>query len=838
MATPAYIAIFHQNTPLAGPVSLHDHEGEEGKKSCTPVLELAHRVWTVKDYWEYCIHYYSRAHDDFSVTIPLTSMAPQLYQFFCHQTFLPKAELYLYKFNKKQRKELEYFRVTMEHVLISGLKLISPNIKTPGFERYDPMLKLSFRFQRITWLYTKGYIIHTDEWDQAFDPGEMRDFSNKDDSMHEAPAALPPLKINPRVLKITEPEQGLELGKPFETKLDSLLSRQPSNKNERLVWLSLWSKYKGKVCEMHLAEDAKVDDKGNAVIRSSRLPENPDWKNDPNKSPNEPVEYYWRAESKYMDGYFEGEKVKWPKKKKVPKIPLFVDCHMHTNPPKGAPLPTIWAQHPLLKARRPDWDKMKTWGWNTLMEIFKHDLPDFAEKNTEQLGAMVMDQSAKVLQDASLNDYLVEPEERKRILVNMPIDIEMAHYWGYEGRPVYEQNEKGGMGYWRYEGKGEKDRKWKKISRDQVNKIITFKNQIKSINIIFLKNKYSFLSFFPFDPRHWLGNLSLESQGLISDVLDSILQWSTKKEKLEKAVSIGFKLYSALGFRPDDYKTCTVISRGSIPQKKTIEAKLPDLSDFYAACESNCIPITCHTSRGGIFAHDFMLYYDYLFGADDADEGKKKEFFYDYYVSPFAWENVLSDYKELHLCLAHFGGEEEWRSEDEADFSWAQKCIDLAMTYPNFYVDISYFIFKSVEMVDCDKVNCSEEGCMYRGRKVPRRPNCPEWYEEIPAKNKLQKALQKYPKLKEKILFGTDWYMISAEEQKYGRYNHYFNRSIAILSEIDKELPAYTMVINPKRFLKLDQIAEKMVQMLGPDFNGLKELITNKMYDDIENYYV
>ncbi|MBN1131323.1 MAG: hypothetical protein JXA71_20220, partial [Chitinispirillaceae bacterium] len=62
MATPAYIAIFHNNKPLPGSLSLHDHRGDEGKQSCTPVLELSHRVWTVKDYREYCIHYYSRAH--------------------------------------------------------------------------------------------------------------------------------------------------------------------------------------------------------------------------------------------------------------------------------------------------------------------------------------------------------------------------------------------------------------------------------------------------------------------------------------------------------------------------------------------------------------------------------------------------------------------------------------------------------------------------------------------------------------------------------------------------------------------------------------------------------
>jgi type VI secretion system Hcp family effector len=331
MATPAYIAIFSNNKPLPGPISLHDHEGEEGKKSCTPVLELTHRVWTVKDYWEYCIHYYSRSHDDFDVTIPITAITPQIYQLHRSQTFLPKIEVYLYKFNKKARKELEYFRITMEHVLISRIRLISPNIKTLGFERYDPMFKLCFRYQRITWLYTNGYIIHTDEWDQAFDPGVQKDFSQKLVDICEALAPLVLFKLNPRKLVIVEPETGLEPGKPFETKFDSLLTRAPIEKTERVVWLSLWSKYKGKVCEMHLAEDAKVDDKGNATVRSPRLPENPDWKNDPDKSPGEPVEYWWRAESKHMDGRFEGEKVTWPKPNKKITIPWLIDSHMHIN---------------------------------------------------------------------------------------------------------------------------------------------------------------------------------------------------------------------------------------------------------------------------------------------------------------------------------------------------------------------------------------------------------------------------------------------------------------------------------------------------------------------------
>ena len=108
--------------------------------------------------------------------------------------------------------------------------------------------------------------------------------------------------------------------------------------------------------------------------------------------------------------------------------------------------------------------------------------------------------------------------------------------------------------------------------------------------------------------------------------------------------------------------------------------------------------------------------------------------------------------------------------------------------------------------------------------------------EEVPAKAKLAKMLKQNPNLKEKLLFGTDWYLISSEEKKYGHYDNYFKRSIQMLAEIDRELPAYTMLINPKRFLNLEEVSKKMVDVFGGKFKDFSTFVTDKIYDSIEKY--
>jgi type VI secretion system Hcp family effector len=803
MATPAYIAIFHNNKPLPGPVSLHDHHGEEGKQSCTPVLELTHHVWTVKDYWEYCIHYYSRAHDDFDVTIPLTAITPQLYQLHSHQTFLPKIELYLYKFNKKQRKDMEYFRVTMEHVLIARITLLSPNVKTPGFERYDPMLKLAFRYQRITWLNTKGYIIYADEWDEAFDLGEQKDFSQKSGDIYEAPVPLAPFKLNPRRLKIIEPEAGLEPGKPFETTFDSLLSRVPADKKEHVVWLSLWSKYKGKTCEMKLAEDAKIDDKGNATVRSPRLPENPDWKNDPDKSPNDLVEYWWRAESKHMDGYFEGEKVLVPKPRKKITIPWLMDCHMHINNGHGAPLPLSREKVPAPFVNR----YLSQGALDTIGTTALGRFGELQKKSTADLAKIAMEESESAIKSKKL-DFMGDLSNRRRLMIALPMNMDYAHYRGYEGRPIYETKD-GKTVYWDEGGKQYRD-----ISTNDYKKWTSYADQLLETKNSFYSSQGTILPFFHYDPRAHLKNWR--------EPFDkNIVQTAALSSFPENLPAIGIKMYTAMGYRPID-----------------ANMKFP-WHDYYSLCATKQIPITCHCSRGGMTTHDMARYYEHEFpNSANAPINFKISWFLNEFVSPYAWEKVLNQFNDLTLCLAHFGGEDFWYESSKANRApakvfwqdlddldpnnWIAGFLHLMKTYPNFYVDLSYFMFKP-EMIGYFK-----------------------------------KALMYHPEVKKRLLFGTDWWMYTMEGEyssdSYLRYVENFSKAILTLDDkvfLEKaevkepgELLAYIMVLNPMKYLGLKKVApmiskaffqEETVKLRGNKF-GPDEWVQSAP-ETIEDFY-
>jgi predicted TIM-barrel fold metal-dependent hydrolase len=551
--------------------------------------------------------------------------------------------------------------------------------------------------------------------------------------------------------------------------------------------------------------------------------------------------------------------VAWPKKI---VLPGFTDCHVHTNPAKATPLPELWIQNWIAELLKPDWkDNWEKLGGidgpvlKPIAGLITNELPQFSNDTTEQLGTKVLDESNKMLSDPALDKYMVPAGERKRIVIDMPIDSEMAHYRGYDGVPVYEMNEKGEMGCWLYQGNGKKV--WHKIPKNEVRKLPSIDKQKLGINKIFIKNRGEILTFYPFDPRHWLGDKHTKSLGTWNETLNNIIQRyifpkntdesqpaqlpATDESPLSDFAAIGYKFYTALGFRPDDYQDTPVTSRGSVPQTKMLKGQLPFLREFYGKCVEHKIPITCHCSRGGIFAYDFAFYYDSLFPGDNASKKHKMEYFHDYYVSPFAWERVLQSFPDLYLNLAHFGGEEEWAELEDKPMPWADKMVNLATNwrYPNFYIDLSYFLFKTVKVADCE--NCDNVNfCVDRGKTVLWNANCPmsAFREEVPAKAKLAKMLKWNPNLKEKLLFGTDWYLISGEEKKYGHYDNYFKRSIQMLAEIDRELPAYTMLINPKKFLNLEEVSKKMVDVFGDDFKDFRTFVTEKMHDTIGKYCI
>ncbi len=206
----------------------------------------------------------------------------------------------------------------------------------------------------------------------------------------------------------------------------------------------------------------------------------------------------------------------------------------------------------------------------------------------------------------------------------------------------------------------------------------------------------------------------------------------------------GIKIYPALGYLPSD----------------------PVLMDIFDHCEEKGIPVTTHCSGGGINT-DFhsIRVKGTIFNGDEYEYIDRNERFLvrskwkRYFNDPRNWVPVLERYKKLRLNLAHFGGEDEWRLYlSGKKGTWVDKIINLAMRYENVFTDISYTF-------------------SYR-----------DFYPTI-------KKMIAGP-MGEKMLFGSDYYMVEMEGHFYSSINTIF---VELTAEERKKITEK----NPGRFLGL-----------------------------------
>ncbi len=184
----------------------------------------------------------------------------------------------------------------------------------------------------------------------------------------------------------------------------------------------------------------------------------------------------------------------------------------------------------------------------------------------------------------------------------------------------------------------------------------------------------------------------------------------------------GFKLYPPLGYKPGN----------------------KELEPVFEFANEHSLPITAHCSRGGVRHSDF----------------KKKDA--NKFSDPHNYVKVLEKYPKMRLCLAHFGGEEEWRKYLEHPSkgdNWLYRIRQMMLAHKNLYADISYSIFSYED-------------------------NAP-----------ILKVLLQDKTIRERVLFGSDYYM--AEKEKYAEKR----LSITLRAMLDEDLFWQISNVNPKKFL-------------------------------------
>ncbi|MBK8782091.1 MAG: amidohydrolase family protein [Anaerolineales bacterium] len=221
--------------------------------------------------------------------------------------------------------------------------------------------------------------------------------------------------------------------------------------------------------------------------------------------------------------------------------------------------------------------------------------------------------------------------------------------------------------------------------------ISSYESQLQGLAKLRDENKNTLIPFSAVDPRR-------------PNVVNEFKRWH-KEYKIK-----GLKIYPNLGYYPDN----------------------PVLMEVYEYCEKNHLPVMAHCSPGGIRKIGISI--------EEARE----------FANPANYKKVLEQFPKLHLCLAHFGGSEEWERHltggtprEGKDATWLTIIIDMlrekkanssARKYPNLYTDVSYTLFT--------------ETPSYRPFNYINFLN----------------VLLEDKAIRERVIFGTDYYMVEREK--------------------------------------------------------------------------
>jgi len=313
---------------------------------------------------------------------------------------------------------------------------------------------------------------------------------------------------------------------------------------------------------------------------------------------------------------------------------------------------------------------------------------------------------------------------------------------------------------------------------EEQSKYETWEEQVAKTESVLVRSPWKILSMYHFEPRRYEFNKNWKKQLFEEDIC-----------KDNNILYLGFKIYTSLGYKPYD-------NRLKI---------LSGYNNFYSECQKRNLPIMNHCTPEGMYTHDREKYISYIHPDDPEDEQRDQDdYFENEFISPDAWKAVLMDYRELKLCLAHLGGNtsigKEWGKTmlgmiSGYKFIDDNKIEESNNIYPNLYVDISSSLTSG------------------SWKKFFKDTLCKTY----------QTNREAFSRIKKRILFGTDWYMILRDSV---RYHQYCRKAKKLLDSIDSEFWFYATFINPMRFFGLNN--ERIIEIK----NALNELSIYKALDE------
>ena len=105
----------------------------------------------------------NRIHAPFSFDKEIDSSTPYLYKALCTGQTLKSAEIKYYRINDAGQEE-EYFSTLLENVKVVGIIPMMYDIKSSYGELRNHLEYIELRYEKVTWKYLDGNIIHSDSW--------------------------------------------------------------------------------------------------------------------------------------------------------------------------------------------------------------------------------------------------------------------------------------------------------------------------------------------------------------------------------------------------------------------------------------------------------------------------------------------------------------------------------------------------------------------------------------------------------------------------------------------------------------------------------------------------
>jgi predicted TIM-barrel fold metal-dependent hydrolase len=218
------------------------------------------------------------------------------------------------------------------------------------------------------------------------------------------------------------------------------------------------------------------------------------------------------------------------------------------------------------------------------------------------------------------------------------------------------------------------------------------------------------------------------------------------KKYIEEHGFQGIKIYPPLGYYPFDER----------------------LYPIFKYAEANTLPIISHCSPPVVYYRGKIKKEMLVHPKNHRKlEKRSNREFAKSLADPENYVYLLKDFPNLKVCLAHFGGESEWKKylltpwDRSMEKCWFSSIRELIKTYPNVYADISYTMHS-------------------------------------PELHSLLKVVLEDQKVRSKILFGSDFYMVELDVSER-------SFSINLRAYLGEEDYRQIAELNPREFLRRNQ---------------------------------